>query len=142
MAGEPSTDYRAVSTALLNVATSQCPSKPSQALRFKQLDGFRIHRERDGLQDSNRKGRHLKIQSDTSGSLRISKKSYTAPKVCERNQTFKSNPTMLVPSGFNPMVIPDTIDRLPDCVDLSILNDGPRPRLSSDYPLLSWVEHD
>lgn len=29
------------------------------------------------------------------------------------------------------MDIPDPTDSLPNCVDLSILNDGPRPRLMS-----------
>ena len=40
---------------------------------------------------------------------------------------------MLVPSisGFDPVDITDCINNLPDCVDLSILNDKPRPRLIS-----------
>lgn len=105
-------------------ATSHCPSKPTQVLRFKQLDGFRVHRESDS-----RKGQHLRIQSNTSGLLRISKKSYTASKRRKGNQML--NPTMSIPLGFDPVDIPDPTDHLPDCVDLSILNDKRRPCLIS-----------
>ncbi|KAG6369538.1 hypothetical protein JVT61DRAFT_11598 [Boletus reticuloceps] len=111
-------------------AMSQCPSNPSQVLRFKPLDGFKVHRERDTLQDCSRVGRHIRIQSNASGLLRVSKKAYTTPKVHKGNHA----PTPAVPvlSGFNPVVIPDCIDHLPDCVDLSTLNNTePRPRLTS-----------
>ncbi|KAF9231579.1 hypothetical protein BU15DRAFT_90871 [Melanogaster broomeanus] len=42
---------------------------------------------------------------------------------------------MLVASAFDPVDIPASIDHVPDCINLSILNDGPRPRLIS-------VKHD
>ena len=105
--------------------TSRCPSQPSQVLHFKQLDGFRIHRERDPLPDSSHKQRHLRIRSNASGLLHMSKKSYTAPKIHKGDQML--NPTILVPSplGFDPVDITNCTDNLPDCVDLSILTDKP-----------------
>ncbi|KIK77165.1 hypothetical protein PAXRUDRAFT_393150 [Paxillus rubicundulus Ve08.2h10] len=100
---EPSTDYRAVSMAPLDIAslaTSQCPSKLSQVLRFKKLEGFRVHQEKHSLQDSSRKGRHFRIQSNTSGLLRISIKSYTASKVSTRWISLTLSTTYRIASTF------------------------------------------
>lgn len=109
---------------------SRNPSKRVRVLCFKQLDRFKVHQDKDALEDSSCKRRHLKIQSNAFGQLWISKKSYTAPKVHQGNQT--SDATTPVTSRCNQAVdVPDPTDSLPDCVDLSILNDGPRPHLMS-----------
>ena len=111
-------------------ATSWNPSKRVWVLCFKQLDGFKVHQDKDALEDSSHKRHHLKIQSNTFGQLQISKKSYTAAKVHQGNQT--SDATTPVALCCNQAVdVPNPTDSLPDCVDLSILNDGPRPCLMS-----------
>ncbi|KAH0826244.1 hypothetical protein J3R83DRAFT_5708 [Lanmaoa asiatica] len=112
------------------------------ALHFKRLPGFKLHR--DARSSSTSSGQHLKIRSDLSGTLSITKKAYKAPKKQKIDSaSSKSESASVIPIP-NFQDIPLCIDDLPASVDLSILVDqnSPRQPAASDTPLLTWMEED
>ncbi|KAG6369719.1 hypothetical protein JVT61DRAFT_13647 [Boletus reticuloceps] len=81
---------------------------------------------------------HLKIHSNSSGSLSIPKHTYIAPK--QHKSTQQAAAPGSATCYLEVVDISQPIDNLPDEVDLSMLEDNPRQQTASDFPLQVWLE--
>ncbi|KAG6376767.1 hypothetical protein JVT61DRAFT_1789 [Boletus reticuloceps] len=86
---------------------------------------MRVHHQQNKLNDSVTL-RYQKVQSDEAGSLSLKKKTIRIRKDPETKPNKTS--TTAKPSDI---VIPEVMDNLPASVDLSILDNAPRPRTAS-----------
>ncbi|KAG6371129.1 hypothetical protein JVT61DRAFT_9891 [Boletus reticuloceps] len=116
-------------------STVQIGPVTGSKLRFRRLKGFKVH---DTQPHNTGVGHHLKICSNSSGSLSISKHTYIAPKRYKSTQQAAASGSAT--RYLEAVDIPQPIDNLPDEVDLSMLEDNPRQRTASDFPLQVWLE--
>ena len=129
------------------------PTRRTGSLRFTKTAGLTIHK-RKAEEEITPTRRHIKIQSDSHGTLRLTTHTLAIPNAVPKIPTEQHNNA----DHFSHSVIPKCEDRLPPEVDLGLLDMQPRQKMDSvrsvhagqdtllirfkDFPLLAWLRLD
>ena len=129
------------------------PARRTGSLRFPKTAGLTIHK-RKAEEEITPTRRHIKIQSDSHGTLRLTTHALAIPNAVPKTPTVQHN----VADDFSHSMIPKCEDRLPPEVDLGLLDIQPRQTMDSvrsiqaghdtllirfkDFPLLAWSRLD
>ena len=109
-----------------NQSNGPSPLRPAGSLRFQNTKGFTVHKRKADETDPTSTRRHMKVQVDSDGALRLTTRLFTAPSNVPKMTNIDRDMDCC-----EHVEIPECRDNLPPEVDLGILNMECRPAAES-----------
>ena len=109
-----------------NQRSGLSPLRPVGSLRFQNTKGFTVHKRKADETDPTSTRRHMKVQMDSHGALRLTTHLFAAPSNVPKNTNIDSDA-----DRCEHVEIPECQDNLPPEVDLGILDMERRPAAES-----------